>query len=165
MRARAAASRRADVCRRETCCHIVARVRVNVAVVVVDVNSDAGAFGNLREFPDRDLSLTQQTRRVTGAEHMFLFFFFSLPFFFFCETSSNTHPRSRHSFLKTFRSIFAICPRGHRFFVCSTILLCYQNGKKVTDVLLYICALNISRAHTHTHTSGRSIAKLGSLCI
>ena len=37
----------AQMCTDGTCCHIVARVRVNVAVVV-DVNSDAGAFGNLR---------------------------------------------------------------------------------------------------------------------
>jgi len=40
-------SRAVQMCTDGTCCHIVACVRVNVAVVV-DVNSDAGAFGNLR---------------------------------------------------------------------------------------------------------------------
>lgn len=40
-------SRAVQMCTDGTCCHIVARVRVNVAVVV-DVNSDAGAFGNLQ---------------------------------------------------------------------------------------------------------------------
>lgn len=54
-----------QMCTDGTCCHIVARVRVNVAVVV-DVNSDAGAFGNLRVPRPRFVADATNARRNRG---------------------------------------------------------------------------------------------------
>jgi len=70
------------MCTDGTCCHIVARVRVNVAVVV-DVNSDAGAFGNLRIPRPRFVA---DATNATRTEYFFLFFF--------CSKRLNIH----HSF-------------------------------------------------------------------
>lgn len=53
------------MCTDGTCCHIVARIRVNVAVVV-DVNSDAGAFGNLRVPRPRFVADATNARRDRG---------------------------------------------------------------------------------------------------
>lgn len=72
--------------RRDVCCHVVARVRVNVAVVV-DVNSDAGAFGNLQVPRPRFVADATNARGATEPEY----FYFSL--FFLCETRAKRSPR------------------------------------------------------------------------
>lgn len=64
------------MCTDGTCCHIVARVRVNVAVVV-DVNSDAGAFGNLRVPRPRFVAGATNARRDRGLSIFLFFSFFS----------------------------------------------------------------------------------------
>lgn len=64
------------------CCHIVARVRVNVAVVV-DVNSDAGAFGNLQVPRPRFVADATNARR-DRSRGIFFFVFHFFPLFFLC---------------------------------------------------------------------------------
>lgn len=59
-----------QMCTGGMCCHIVAPVRVNVAVV--DVNSDAGAFGNLRVPRPRFVA---DATNATGAEYFHSCFF------------------------------------------------------------------------------------------
>lgn len=73
------------MCTDGTCCHIVARVRVNVAVVV-DVNSDAGAFGNLR---------VPRPRFVADATNAGLSIFLSPSFFFRTFTTILPNIRSQ----------------------------------------------------------------------
>jgi len=83
-------SRAVQMCADGTCCHIVACVRVNVAVVV-DVNSDAGAFGNLRIPRPRFVA---DATNMRGDRANFSFFFFETP---------NVH----HDFSEYTRSMFA----------------------------------------------------------